>query len=297
MSYQNTSSILSRFLSSYESSSDGNITTLALAVADRWSALKKYLYQCWLHVYGPLFWITTAFFCMKPSQDYDKLKALEALSFSDDPNDYYPLWYNNPSDSETSDESVSPSTPIKDDPESTPGIAALKAPSLFKRTIKDHFQSIKQKQHSLNEVMKRPFRKHSHPAKSGSNSPPASPTPSISSSSSSSSSGTTTPCRQRRLFPQSEVRRSSVSDALLKSLSLRSKPQRSAETWTLSPHSNNNKSYFDSPFVTEPESWEGVTGGHSLTDKLAIPLPPITPLRRKTAPDIMKCKVAHRQES
>ncbi|KAI8333340.1 hypothetical protein BC941DRAFT_434450 [Chlamydoabsidia padenii] len=222
-------------------------------------SMKDHFYQCWLCVYGPVFWLlymmTTSLELHWRHETLEK-NTIMVFSFCDDlqkkgddsmlitPPDLHTLKFN-------SDDSPSPS----EDDDDTQSIQSNKT---FKSTLKTRFQNLKLKQQSLNEAMKRSL---------------------LRKSSKSTLSDSTDDDYQdliSKKHPLSLEHHISLSDSLLKSINKKGKQPLMAAT--LSRNQCNEDLYVNSnrPLVSDG----CIKGG----EKHPAPFP----YRRKTSPEITK---------
>ncbi|KAI7874046.1 hypothetical protein K492DRAFT_184396 [Lichtheimia hyalospora FSU 10163] len=141
-------------------------TTIIVAVSSsvlpskQWDIVKTQLYQCWIQLYGPLFWIVSAMLCFwdsKTTTPYHRITVMEMP----------------PSTTTTTSRHITAATPenINEpvEPENNKANTIVymsqsdgsnkQHKKSLKRIIKNHIQTIKQRRQSLNEAVKRSVRR------------------------------------------------------------------------------------------------------------------------------------------
>ncbi|KAI8143041.1 hypothetical protein BJV82DRAFT_613257, partial [Fennellomyces sp. T-0311] len=121
------------------------------------SFVKTQLYQCWLQVYGPLFWIVSAFLCLCSTTPPRPAVTRQRTMMSHSNNNSN---HNHRAIKEPVVEVRRPDRPVMVAPTTTTTTTHVAPKKSLRRSIKLHMQSFK---HSLNEVVKRSLlRRHQH---------------------------------------------------------------------------------------------------------------------------------------
>ncbi|KAI8099865.1 uncharacterized protein BX664DRAFT_29273 [Halteromyces radiatus] len=138
-----------------------------LSSCQPWLSVKSNLYECWLCVYEPIFWLVYSIFCsMEAHHKYQKNQAIidtMVYTYEEEERERHDYWLanNNSSDSNESNNTnttttttmiTTTDTPTSSDDDYSASIRSTKS---FKHTIKGHFQTFRQKQQTLNQAMKR----------------------------------------------------------------------------------------------------------------------------------------------
>lgn len=128
-----------------------------------WTLFKTQLHECWLNVYGPLFWIVTALVCFWETRYQDQSPSSTTRTATNIKKDVFclsPLPYEDHHQHATAAlvECPSPLEPCPNNnnkkPEKEDQQEAIPKKSL-KRSIKNQVQAIKAKHQTFNEAMKR----------------------------------------------------------------------------------------------------------------------------------------------
>lgn len=132
----------------------------SLCQAPPWTCVKESLYECWMCFYGPVFWVMYMFACSMdlhrarrqsfvdgmtfvPSEDnlhtsrHDKSPKAVGVAYSNSSSHAKPHWTRKIKSSTDDD------------------LRSIRSSKSFRRTLKFHLRTIRQKQQSLNDVMRR----------------------------------------------------------------------------------------------------------------------------------------------
>ncbi|KAI8340544.1 hypothetical protein BC941DRAFT_467715 [Chlamydoabsidia padenii] len=269
--------------------------------------MKESLYECWMCFYGPVFWIMYMFACTYELHKTQQQSLVDDMTFTTSENDVHDgrSLNTNPSSRQSIfNSAINAKTHLPND-----DLRSIRSSKSFRRTLKIHLRTIRQKQQSLNDVMRRSLLRRaskislvplydsdrrsiagikpstSLPTPNLSDSPPpptSASSPFLLSSSSPTVHRSQYGNKMKYMYPLTLDRRVSLSDSLLKSISMKRKRTPLPNSGVNSKHYKNN----DIPMDDVHKEVDSLSLSR-LSSLSTSPLPKPS-CRRKTAPEIFR---------